>query len=211
LMLMLALRRNLVAYRRDVEAGYWNDARQFCLLDHPIGDLYGAKLGIIGYGKLGRSMSQLAQAIGMAVLIAERKNAAQPREGRVTFEKALSESDVISLHCPLNDETRNLIGAAELNLIKRDAVLINTARGALIDDDALIHALTNQKIAGTGIDVLRVEPPREGSPLLDLKLPNLIITPHNAWASRQAMHRLADQLIDNLEAFVRGEPRNLVL
>jgi len=211
LMLMLALRRNLVAYRRDVEAGYWNDARQFCLLDHPIGDLHGAKLGIIGYGKLGRSMAQLAQAIGMAVLIAERKNAAQPREGRVTFEKALSESDVISLHCPLNDETRNLIGAAELNLMKRDAVLINTARGALIDDDALIHALTNQKIAGAGIDVLRVEPPREGSPLLDLKLPNLIITPHNAWASRQAMQRLADQLIDNLEAFVRGEPRNLVL
>jgi glycerate dehydrogenase len=156
-------------------------------------------------------MAQLAQAVGMEILVAERKNATQVRDGRVAFEKVLRESDVITLHCPLTDETRNLIGAAELNLMKRNAVLINTARGALIDDYALIDALKKQTIAGAGVDVLRVEPPREGSPLLDLKLPNLIVTPHNAWASRQAMQRLADQLIDNLEAFVGGEPRNLVL
>jgi len=156
-------------------------------------------------------MAQLAQAVGMEVMIAERKKATEIREGRIAFEQVLKQSDVLSLHCPLTDETRNLIGAEELNLMKRDAVLVNTARGALIDDYALMDALTNKKIAGAGIDVLRVEPPREGSPLLDLRLPNLIITPHNAWASRQAMHRLADQLIDNLEAFVRGEPRNLVL
>ena len=210
LMLMLALRRNLIAYRQDVEAGRWNDARQFCLLFHPIGDLREAKLGVIGYGRLGQSMAQLAQAVGMEVMIAERKNATQIRDGRVAFEKVVSDSDVLSLHCPLTDDTRNLIGAEELNLMKRDAVIINTARGALIDDYALIDALTNQKIAGAGIDVLRVEPPREGSLLLDLRLPNLIVTPHNAWASRQAMERLAAQLIDNLEAFVRGEPRNLV-
>jgi len=211
LMLMLALRRNLIAYRHDVEAGRWNDARQFCLLDHPIGDLHGAKLGVIGYGTLGRSMAQLAQAVGMEVMIAERKNATEIREGRVPIRQVLKQSDVLSLHCPLTDDTRNLIGAEELNLMKRDAILINTARGALIDDYALIDALTDKKIAGAGIDVLRVEPPREGSPLLDLRLPNLIITPHNAWASRQAMERLAGQLIDNLEAFVRGEPRNLVV
>jgi glycerate dehydrogenase len=211
LMLMLALRRNLIAYREDVQAGLWNDARQFCLLDHPIGDLHGAKLGIIGYGRLGRSMAQLAQAVGMEVMIAERKNATEIREGRVAFEQVLKQSDVLSLHCPLTDDTRNLIGAEELNQMKPNAVLINTARGALIDDYALIDALTNEKIAGAGIDVLRVEPPREGSPLLDPRLPNLIITPHNAWASRQAMERLAGQLIDNLEAFVRGEPRNLVV
>jgi glycerate dehydrogenase len=156
-------------------------------------------------------MAQLAQAIGMEVMIAERKNATEIREGRVVFEHVLKQSDVLSLHCPLTDDTRKLIGAEELNLMKPNAVLINTARGALIDDYALIDALTNEKIAGAGIDVLRVEPPREGSPLLDPRLPNLIITPHNAWASRQAMERLAGQLIDNLEAFVRGEPRNLVV
>jgi len=211
LMLMLALRRNLIAYRESVEAGRWNEAKQFCLLDHPIGDLHGAKLGIVGYGRLGRAMAELAHAVGMQVLIAERKNAREIRNGRVAFQEVLGECDVLSLHCPLTDETRNLIGSAELNLMKHDSVLINTARGALIDDYALIDALTKHKIAGAGIDVLRVEPPRKGSPLLDLRLPNLIITPHNAWASRQAMQRLAEQLIDNLEAFVRGEPRNLVL
>jgi glycerate dehydrogenase len=211
LMLMLVLRRNLIAYRTDVEASRWNHAKQFCLLDHPIADLHGTKLGIIGYGRLGKSMARLAQAVGMKVLVAERKHVTDARTDRLEFEKVLRESDVISLHCPLTEETKHLIGASELNLMKPDAVLINTARGALVDDAALIDALTNHRIAGAGIDVLRVEPPVEGSPLLDLRLPNLIITPHNAWASRQAMQQLADQLIDNLEAFVRGEPRNLVL
>jgi glycerate dehydrogenase len=119
-------------------------------------------------------------------------------------------SDVLSLHCPLTEETRDLIGADELSQMKRDALLINTARGGLINDRALVDALQSGKIGGAGIDVLRVEPPREGNPLLDADLPNLIVTPHNAWASKQAMQTLADQLIDNLEAFVRGEPRNLV-
>jgi len=211
LMLILALRRNLIAYREDVRLDRWNEAKQFCLLGHPIGDLYGAKLGVIGYGTLGKAMARLARAVGMEVLVAEHKNATDVREDRIAFEKVLRDGDVISLHCPLTDETRNLIGSAELNLMKPDAVLINTARGALIDDYALINALQNGRIAGAGIDVLRVEPPREGSPLLDLRLPNLIVTPHNAWASRQAMEQLANQLVDNLEAFVRGEPRNLVV
>ena len=203
LMLMLALRRNLIAYRNDVEAGRWHEAKQFCLLDHPIGDLRGATLGIVGFGTLGKSMAQLGRALGMEVLIAVRGD-------RAGFEDVLRRSDVLSLHCPLTEETKNLIGAAELAQMKPDAILINTARGGLIDDHALIEALKNGRLAGAGIDVLRNEPPRDGNPLLEVDLPNLIVTPHNAWASRQAMQTLADQLVDNLEAFVRGSPQNLV-
>ena len=210
LMLMLALRRNLIAYRADVKAGRWHEARQFCLLDHSIGDLKGTTLGIVGFGTLGRSMAQLGRAIGMEVIVAERKNAAVVRADRVSFADVLRLSDVISLHCPLTEETKNLIGADELQQMKPSAILINTARGGLIDDHALLHALQGGRLAGAGIDVLRNEPPREGNPLLEVDLPNLIVTPHNAWASRQAMQTLADQLIDNLEAFVRREPRNLV-
>jgi len=203
LMLMLALRRNLIAYRNDVKAGRWHEAKQFCLLDHPIGDLRGATLGIVGFGTLGKSMAQVGRAIGMEVLVAVR-------DDRAGFEEVLRRSDVLSLHCPLTEETKNLIGAAELAQMKPDAILINTARGGLIDDHALIEALKNGRLAGAGIDVLRNEPPRDGNPLLEVDLPNLIVTPHNAWASRQAMQTLADQLIDNLEAFVRGAPQNLV-
>lgn len=210
LMLMLALRRNLIAYRADIKAGLWREARQFCLLDHPIGDLKGTTLGIVGFGKLGQSMAQLGRAIGMEVIVAERKDAAVVRADRVSFTEVLRRSDVISLHCPLTEETKNLIGAGELQHIKPNAILINTARGGLIDDHALLNALQTGRLAGAGIDVLRNEPPREGNPLLDADLPNLIVTPHNAWASRQAMQTLADQLIDNLEAFVAGEPRNLI-
>jgi glycerate dehydrogenase len=210
LMLMLALRRNLVAYRDDVKAGRWHTARKFCLVDHPIGDLRGTVLGIVGFGTLGKAMAALGRAIGMDVIVAERKAATSIREGRKSFDEVLRLSDVLSLHCPLTEETKNLIGAGELGRMKSDALLINTARGGLIDDHALLEALKMGRLGGAGIDVLRVEPPREGNPLLDADLPNLIVTPHNAWASRQAMQTLADQLVDNLEAFVRGEPRNLV-
>jgi glycerate dehydrogenase len=211
LMLMLALRRNLIAYRNDVNAGRWYQAGQFCLLDHPISDLRGTTLGIIGYGTLGQSMAKLASAIGMEVIVAERNHVERVREGRSSFEDVLQRSDVISLHCPLTEETRNLIGVEELRMMKPDGILINTARGGLVDDVALVEALRTGQIAGAGIDVLRVEPPQEGNELLKAALSNLIITPHNAWASRQAMQTLADQLMDNLEAFVRGEPRNLVV
>ena len=203
LMLMLALRRNLMAYRDDVKAGRWHEAKQFCLLDHPIGDLRGATLGIVGFGTLGKSMAQLGRAVGMEVIVAVR-------DDRAGFEEVLRRSDVLSLHCPLTEETKNLIGADELAQMKPDAILINTARGGLIDDHALIEALKNGRLAGAGIDVLRNEPPRDGNPLLEVDLPNLIVTPHNAWASRQAMQTLADQLVNNLEAFVRGSPQNLV-
>lgn len=210
LMLMLALRRNLLSYRSDVQNGAWSSAHAFCLFEHPIHDLYGSTLGIIGHGVLGQAMEKLARAFGMRVLISEHKGSAEIREGRTSFDEVLVESDVLTLHAPLNEATRNMIGAAEFEKMKRSAILINTARGGLVDEVALCDALRRSVIAGAGFDVLTKEPPREGNPLLDLQLPNFILTPHNAWASREAMQALANQLIENLEAFVRGTPQNLV-
>ena len=210
LMMILALRRNLLAYREDVQRGLWNQSKQFCLLTHELHDIRNTTLGIVGYGSIGKSMSRLAESVGMRVLIAERKDASSIRAGRSPFEEVLRESDVISLHCPLTDETRNLFGRAEFQTMKRNALLINTARGALIDDAALVEALKEGLIAGAGIDALREEPPVNGSPLLDLDLPHFIITPHVAWASNEAVQALADQVIDNLEAFVLGKPQNLL-
>lgn len=209
-MFILALRRNLIAYLQDVRAGKWQEAKQFCLLDYTIRDLHGSTLGIIGYGFLGKSVSKLAQAMGMNVLIAERRSAATVREGRTAFQEVLQRSDVITLHCPLTEETRNLIDEKEFQEMNQDSLLINTARGGLVNEGALIQALQEGLIAGAAFDVLSEEPPRKGNALLDADLPNLIVTPHIAWASREAMQTLADQLVDNLEAFVKGEPRNLV-
>jgi glycerate dehydrogenase len=210
MMLMLSLRRNLFGYREDVRRGLWQRAEGFCLLTHTVRDLDGGALGVIGHGALGRAVEKLAQAFGMRVLVAERKGARHVREGRVPFEEVLRASDVVTLHCPLNEETRGMIGGAELSMMRRDAVLINTARGGLVDEAALAEALRGGLIAGAAFDVLTTEPPRDGNPLLDPDLPNFILTPHVAWASRQAMQTLADRLVDNIEAFVRGEPQSLV-
>lgn len=209
LMLMLALRRNLPAYRADIERGLWQEAAQFCLHTHPIRDLHESTLGIIGYGALGRAVGEMARGLGMRVLVSEHKSATTIRVGRTSFVETLRASDVISLHCPLTDETRNMIGANEFELMKREALLINTARGGLVDEAALVAALKEGKIAGAGFDVLSVEPPSAGNLLLDVRLPNFILTPHVAWASREAMQALADQLIDNLEAFVKGEGKRI--
>lgn len=209
-MLALSLRRNLLSYREDVTRGAWGAASGFCLLDHTIRDLHASTLGIIGYGALGRAVEKLARAFGMRVAIAERKGASSLREGRVSFEETLRTSDILTLHCPLNEETRSLIGRAEFEMMRRDAILINTARGGLVDESALAEALRANLIAGAGFDVLTKEPPRDGNPLLDLNLPNFILTPHIAWASREAMQALADQLIDNIEAFNQGSPQNLL-
>jgi len=208
--LITALRRNLLAYRRDVEQGRWQQVEQFCFFDYPIRDLYGATLGIIGEGVLGQGTARIARGFGMQVLFADHAPPKAPEVVFTPFEEVLAQSDVISLHVPLTAETRNIIGAEQLRKMKRTAILINTARGGLVDEQALAQALKQGVIAGAGFDVLSKEPPREGNPLLELRLPNFILTPHVAWASDGAMQFLADQLIDNIEAFVGGRPQNLV-
>lgn len=210
LMMVLALRRNLLAYREDVRQGLWQQSKQFCLLSHELHDINGSTLGIIGYGSIGKAMARLGESVGMRVLISEHKSAASIRDGRSPFAEVLRKSDVVSLHCPLTDETRGMLGRTEFEMMKRNGLLINTARGGLVDDAALIEALRNGLIAGAGFDALREEPPRQGSPLLDLNLPNFIVTPHVAWASNEAVQALADQVMENIEAFVAGQPRNLV-
>ncbi|MES2317476.1 MAG: D-2-hydroxyacid dehydrogenase [Pseudomonadota bacterium] len=208
--LMLALRRNLRAYAADVDAGRWQKSSRFCLLDHPIADLAGSRLGIVGYGALGRKVALLARAFGMQVSVTSRSPVNEAGIDDMPLDELLRTSDIVSLHLPLDDSTRNMIGAAELATMKRSALLINTARGGLVDEAALAQALKDGVIGGAGFDVLRKEPPEPGNPLLQLKLPNFILTPHVAWASAGAMQTLADMLIDNIEAFAAGTPVNMV-
>ncbi|MBS1129782.1 MAG: D-isomer specific 2-hydroxyacid dehydrogenase, catalytic region:D-isomer specific 2-hydroxyacid [Proteobacteria bacterium] len=211
--LLLALSRNLIAWRETLQAGAWQRAEQFCLFDHPIRDLHGATLGLIGSGTLGNGVARLAEAFGMRVLRAERKGAAAVRPGYTAFAEVLAEADAISLHCPLTAETTGLIAEPELRAMKRSALLINTARGGIVDEAALVLALKAGWIAGAGFDVVTAEPPPAGHLMVDpalLALPNFLLTPHVAWSSRPAMQTLADQLIDNIEAFVAGTPRNQV-
>jgi glycerate dehydrogenase len=206
LALIFALRRNLFAYVEDTRNGVWNESSQFCFLTHPIRDIAGSTLGIVGYGALGKSIAKRAEALGMKVLPYDV--VLQP--GLVDFETILKESDIITLHVPLTPQTKNMIGAKELAKMKPTAILINTARGGLVDEAALADALRKNTIAGAGFDVLTKEPPKDGNILLDPTIPNLIVTPHVAWASQEAMQILADQLIDNIEAFVAGKPQNVV-
>jgi glycerate dehydrogenase len=213
LMLILALRRQVLSYRAEVVAGRWQQSPVFCLFGHAVVDLHGATLGLVGRGELGQGVARLAEAFGMHVLWAERRNAAELRPGYVAFETLLAEADVISLHCPLTPETRGMIGSAELQAMKRSAILINASRGGLVDEAALAAALRQEVIAGAGFDVLSIEPPPAANPLLSadiLALPNFILTPHIAWSSNTAMKTLADQLVDNIEAFVRGAAQNRV-
>ena len=204
--MIFALRRNLLAYVEDVRAGKWNKASQFCFFDYPIRDIAGSTLGVIGYGALGKSVGRIAESLGMHVLPYD----VFPQPGLADLETIYRESDVITLHAPLTPETRNMIGAKEFKMMKPSAILINTARGGLVDEQALADALKSGTIGGAGFDVLTKEPPKDGNVLLDLRLPNFILTPHVAWASQEAMQILADQLIDNIEAFVAGKPQNVV-
>ncbi|MGH8854376.1 MAG: D-2-hydroxyacid dehydrogenase, partial [Telluria sp.] len=185
--LLLALRRNLRAYALDVEAGRWETSSRFCLLDHPIGDLAGSRLGIVGYGALGKKVAQLGRAFGMEIAATSRSPIPDDGVLQLPLDELLATSDVISLHLPLTEQTRHLIGARELGLMKNSALLINTARGGLVDESALAGALMSNAIGGAGFDVLSKEPPSAGNPLLGLRLPNFILTPHVAWASSGAM------------------------
>lgn len=208
--LLLTLRRNIHRFHADVMAGAWQGAEHFALFSHPLNDIGGSTLGIVGMGDIGHAVAHIAGAMGMRVLEAERRGASQVREGRVPFEQVLAESDVLSLHCPLTPETAKLIGEQALRQMKPGAILLNLARGGLVDENALATALREGWIAGAGFDVLSTEPPRDGNPLLDIAGPNCIITPHVAWASQQAMGRLAEEVMLNIEAFYRGEARNRV-
>lgn len=211
--LLLALSRNLIAWRQSVQGGDWSRSAQFCYFDYPIADLYGATLGLVGSGSLGDGVARLAAAFGMRVLRAERKGAVVTRPGYTPFAEVLAQADAISLHCPLNEETRDLFAEEELRAMKPTALLINTARGGIVNEAALIRALREGWIAGAGFDVITQEPPPPGHPLLApelLALPNFLLTPHVAWSSRPAMQALADQLIENIEAFAAGRPQNRV-
>jgi glycerate dehydrogenase len=207
--LMLAHATRLFDYRQAVLGGAWARSDQFCLLDYPIRELAGRALGILGYGELGKAVAKIATAFGMEVLVAERPGG-PPQPGRFSLSELLPRVDVLTLHCPLAENTRNLIGTGELALMKPDALLINTARGGIVEEHALADALRKGIIGAAAVDVLTVEPPRDGSPLLDPSIPNLTVTPHVAWASREARQRLVCEVAENIHAFAEGRHRNRV-
>jgi glycerate dehydrogenase len=207
--LMLNLLTGQPWYWQQVRDGAWSEARQFFLQDRPIREAAGLTFGVIGYGTLGRAAADAARALGMTALVAERRGSA-PRPGRLSFEEVLRRADVLSIHCPLTDETRDLVARAELAVMKRDAILINTARGGIVKEQDLADALRAGVIAGAGVDTLSEEPPPRDHPLLDPGIPNLLLTPHNAWASRRARQAALDQLARIIRAFEEGEPINVV-
>ncbi|AYC31753.1 2-hydroxyacid dehydrogenase [Pseudomonas cavernae] len=209
LMLLLALATRLPDYHDAVRDGRWQQARQFCLLDYPIVELEGKTLGLLGHGELGGAVARLAEAFGMRVLLGQLPGR-PTRADRVALDELLPQVDALTLHCPLTEHTHNLIGADELQLMKPGAFLINTARGGLVDEQALADVLRSGHLGGAATDVLSQEPPRAGNPLLAGDIPRLIVTPHSAWGSREARQRIVEQLTENAEAFFAGAARRLV-
>jgi glycerate dehydrogenase len=208
---LLLLTYRLREYDALVRSGAWQKGEQFCLLEYPIRELAGRRLGIVGYGTLGRAVGRAVQAgLGMELAVANRPDGAS-EPGRLSLEELLPTVDVLSLHCPLTPATEGLIGARQLSLMKPDAVLINTARGGLIDGAALAAALRAGRLGGAAIDVLPQEPPVDGDPLLAPDIPNLIVTPHIAWAAREARQRCIDEMAANVEDFFHGGRRGRVV
>jgi glycerate dehydrogenase len=208
--LILSLTQHVSDYARLVGNGSWNQHEVLTGLSRPIRELDGRIFGVVGWGELGRGAARVAEAFGMRVVIANRRGES-PRPDRVELEQLLAMSDIVSLHCPLSDSTRNLIGARELDLMKPDALLINTARGALVDGRALAAALRAGRLGGAGLDVLPQEPPRDDDPLLDPDIPNLLLTPHVAWAAREARQRCLDEMAANIRDFATGGRRSRVV
>jgi glycerate dehydrogenase len=208
--LILSLTQHVDQFSRLSKDGSWARDEAKAVLSHPIRELHGRTFGVIGWGELGRGTARIAEAFGMRVVIANRPGA-PPERGRVPLDELLTSADIVSLHCPLTDATRGLIGARELNLMKPDALLINTARGALIDGAALAAALKAGRLGGAGIDVLPQEPPQSGEPLLDSQIPNLMLTPHIAWAAREARQRCIDEMAANIRDFRSGGRRGRVV
>ncbi len=214
--LILALRRNLVAYRESVLHGRWQASGQFCFFDHPIRDLAGARLGIIGKGALGQRVAEIGRAFGMLPLFAARKGQSEgksdPDPLYTPWQEVLETSDVITIHAPLTKETRGLLAMPEFEAMKRRPIIVNTARGGLVDELALVHALDAGLVSGAGFDVVDGEPPTLDNPLMKAALRhNVILTPHVAWASDEAQQALADQLIEHIENFVDGRATNQVV
>jgi len=216
---ILALSHHFNEYQLSLKQGLWQKSEQFCLLEYPITELSAKTLGIVGLGVLGTAVANLAVSFGMRILVAESfrpengmTNDAQqkPEFKRVPFQDLVSQSDVISLHCPLTPETKNLFDLKTFKSMKKNALLINTARGGLINDEALLHALENGSIAGAALDVLDREPPAADHPLLTSGLPNLIVTPHIAWAAKEARQRSLDEIAKNIACYLKGKPRNVV-
>ena len=204
ILLLLALATRLPDYQAAVRAGRWQQSTQFCLLDFPIVELEGKTLGLLGHGELGGEVARLAEAFGMRVLLGQLPGR-PPRADRLALDELLPQVDAISLHCPLTEQTRGMIGQRELDLMKPGAFIVNTARGGLIDEQALADTLRRGQLGGAATDVLSVEPPKNGNPLLAGDIPRLIVTPHNAWGSREARQRIVGQVTDNAAAFFRGD------
>jgi len=211
--LILELATHVGGYGKVVKAGAWQKSSVFSLLDFPTMELKGKKLGIIGYGNIGRTVAAMARSCGMEVLIAARPGSNEPiSSGRISVEQLLQESDIVTLHCPLTPRTENLINEHTLSLMKPTAFLINTARGALVDEAALIEALRTRRLAAAALDVISQEPPAADHPIVEAakELDNLLVTPHTAWSAREARERLLSEVADNISAFFDGRPRNLV-
>jgi glycerate dehydrogenase len=213
--LILALRRSIIGYRQDVAAGEWQKAAQFCFFNHPMDDLHASRLGIVGEGAIGQAVASIGQGgFGMETVFMDHdmvSGEARSAGTFVSFDELLETSDVITLHCPLLPSTRDLFGIEQFRQMKETALIVNTARGGLIQDNALAQAIEEGLIGGAGIDVLAPEPPADDHPYFKLlERPNFILTPHVAWASREAMQFLSDQMIDHIENFERGEPSNVV-
>ncbi|MNV44332.1 Glycerate dehydrogenase [compost metagenome] len=209
LMLLLNLATRLGDYQKAVGAGRWQQASQFCLLDYPIVELQGKTLGLLGHGELGGAVARLAEAFGMRVITGQIPGR-PARADRVPLDELLAQVDALTLHCPLNEHTRHFIGARELALLKPGAFVVNTARGGLIDEQALADALRSGHLGGAATDVLSVEPPTAGNPLLAHDIPRLIVTPHNAWGSREARQRIVGQLSENAHGFFSGTALRVV-
>ncbi|MFC0120319.1 D-2-hydroxyacid dehydrogenase [Pseudoalteromonas xiamenensis] len=205
------LMTNMHCYIADCQLGRWQQSDMFCRLDYPISELQDKTFVVVGYGSLGQAVASVAQAFGANVIIAEQKSATSVREGRVAFNDALVMADVVSIHCPLNSQTQNLISTPEFNLMKHSAFIVNTARGGIVDEAALVSALEAGQIAGAALDVLSKEPAKQDNPLCHYQGSNLLLTPHTAWASQESITRLVNEIAKNIMAYNYNEPRNRVV